>query len=42
MTNDDPVNSFNIAGLDITIEVYNNSTPVKNVTLMTDLNGQVN
>ncbi len=42
MTSDDPVNSFNVAGLDITIEIYNNNTLVKNVTLMTDLNGQVN
>ena len=42
MTNDTPVNSFNATGQDITIEIYNNNTLVKNVTLMTDLNGQVN
>ena len=42
MTNDDPVDSFNVAGLDITIEIYNGDVLVKNVTLMTNLSGQVN
>lgn len=42
MTNDDPVDSFNVAGLDITIEIYNGDVLVKNMTLMTNLSGQVN